>query len=89
MLFPFCIIHGKARGADSLCGEWGKARGVPVIEVPAQWGFYRNAAGPMRNGWMLEILSPTYAIGFPGGSGTADMTERLRAAGVPLWLPLG
>jgi len=25
-----CIIHGGARGADTLAGEWGKRKGLPL-----------------------------------------------------------
>lgn len=84
----FAIIHGNARGADKLCGAWGKRRGFCVIAVDANWDFYRLRAGPVRNDWMMVYCMPTYAVGFPGGSGTADMGERLRRAGVPTWWPL-
>ena len=85
----FAIIHGGARGADSLCGAWGAAHGCPVVIVPANWDFYGNRAGPVRNAWMLDIAFPTYAVGFPGGTGTADMLRRLERAGVPVWRPAG
>lgn len=85
---PSAVIHGGARGADSLCGSWGKRRGLCVIRVDANWDFFNNRAGPVRNGWMLQFCFPTYGIGFPGGSGTRDMAERLRVAGVPVWWPL-
>lgn len=83
---PFAIVHGGARGADTLCGEWAKARGIPVARVDADWDFYGKKAGPIRNQWMLEFFQPTYAIGFPGGVGTRDMQLRLDQAKVPLWL---
>lgn len=82
----FAIMHGGAEGADTLCGAWGKARGIPVAGIDANWDFYGKKAGPERNQWMLEFFLPTYAIGFPGGSGTLDMRTRLDLAGVPCWL---
>jgi hypothetical protein len=36
---------------------------------------------------MLAEFAPAYAVGFPGGRGTADMHARLVKAGVPVWLP--
>lgn len=84
----FAIVHGNARGADNLCGTWGKSRGLCVIAVDANWDFYKLRAGPIRNEWMLHFCMPTYAVGFPGGSGTRDMGERLAAAGVVTWWPL-
>lgn len=31
------LIHGAARGADTLAGEWAEARGVPVLAFHADW----------------------------------------------------
>jgi hypothetical protein len=84
----FAIVHGNARGADKLCGLWGKRHGLCVIAIDANWDYYRNNAGPVRNQWMLDFCHPTYGVGFPGGSGTRDMAERLRDASVPVWWPL-
>ena len=84
----FCVIHGDARGADRLAGMAAAARGLPVVIVPANWDFYKLAAGPVRNTWMLDFCLPTYAVGFPGGAGTANMTAQLKARGVPVWRPL-
>lgn len=88
MLPVGCIIHGGARGADTLAGEWGKRKGLPVLRVDAPWDVYGNRAGPIRNQWMLDWCSPTYAVGFPGGSGTRDMAHRCTVAGLPLWRPV-
>jgi len=82
----FAIMHGGARGADTLCGDWGKARGIPVARIDANWDFYAKKAGSERNQWMLEFFQPTYAVGFPGGPGTRDMRLRLDNAGVPCWM---
>ena len=49
------LIHGAARGADSLGGEWAAARGVPVQAFPADWKKHGRAAGPKRNQQMLGI----------------------------------
>lgn len=84
----FAIVHGNARGADRLCGAWGKSRGLCVIAVDANWDYYKLRAGPVCNEWMMEFCKPTYAVGFPGGNGTRDMGERLRQANVPTWWPL-
>ena len=87
MLGPqFLIINGGARGADSLCKEWGLRQGWPVITMDAPWQAMGNGAGFVRNGWMVTYAFPTYAVGFPGGPGTRDMTQRLKQAGVMTWL---
>ena len=81
------IVHGGAPGADTLAGAWGKANGLCVIRVDANWNFYQLKAGGIRNSWMLTFCSPTYAVSFPGGTGTADMIKKVTAAKVPLWTP--
>lgn len=84
-----CMIHGGARGADTLCGEWAIRHGVPVLQVDANWAYYGRTAGPVRNAWMLEFCAPNYAVGFPGGAGSADMRRRLVTAGIPIFTPYG
>ena len=81
----FAVIHGGARGADSLATLWGKAHGLPVIEVAANWGFYNKAAGHIRNTWMLDFCFPTYAVAFPGGTGTANMVRQCENRSVVVW----
>lgn len=83
----FAVIHGGARGADSLCGAWAASKGLPVVAVAANWELFGKAAGGIRNQWMLDVCAPTYAVGFPGGPGSRNMAERVKKAGLPLWLP--
>lgn len=77
------IIHGDAPGADSLAGQYARACGLPEVKVPANWTFYGNRAGPIRNGWMLR-LAPDEVIAFPGGTGTQNMVDQAWAAGIPV-----
>lgn len=76
------IIHGNARGADSLAGQWAHYQNPPVpVEVyPADWSTHGKAAGSIRNQFMLDNGKPVCIIAFPGGSGTADMVRRSRKA---------
>ncbi len=85
---PFVLVHGAARGADSLGAAWGAARGLTVDPFPADWAAHPRRAGPIRNAAMLAAGLDA-AVGFPGGSGTADMERRLVRAGVPVWWPVG
>lgn len=71
------IISGMARGADRMAWEWARNNGVKCHEFPADWDRYKKAAGPIRNQQMIDEGMPNAAIGFPGGTGTADMTRRL------------
>lgn len=76
------VIHGAARGADRLAGEWAKKRGIPDIGKPANWNRDKKAAGPIRNQAMLDEDRPSLVIAFPGGNGTTDMVTRSRKAGI-------
>jgi aspartokinase-like uncharacterized kinase len=75
------LIHGGARGADSLAGLWAATRGVPYQVFPANWEEGKNA-GPRRNQKMLTEGKPDLVVAFPGGRGTADMVRRAYAANV-------
>ena len=89
---PLLIIHGAARGADSLADAWAKNHeqdDVRVKPYPAKWldtsidppVRLRNA-GPVRNALMLAEGKPDLVIAFPGGTGTDDMVKKARRAGV-------
>ena len=84
---PFVLIHGGAKGADSLSGLWASMRQDRVEErvYPADWDTHKRAAGPIRNKLMLTNESPHVIIAFKGGSGTADMIRQGKKAGVPVY----
>ena len=78
------VIHGGARGTDTLAGTWALWHGVDVQCYPAEWEVYGRAAGFVRNQYMLDVSLPDLVVAFPGGRGTADMVRRARASGVPV-----
>ncbi|MCW6550360.1 DUF2493 domain-containing protein [Yersinia ruckeri] len=84
---PTVIIQGGARGADALAAQWGKMKGISVVQIDALWDFYGKKAGSRRNQSMIEIMHPDYCIAFPGGFGTNDMVKRCQNAGIVTWLP--
>ncbi len=81
------LIHGAARGADTLAGDWAASRGVFTHAFPADWQRDGRAAGPIRNQRMLVEGKPDGVVAFPGGIGTADMIRRATAAGIKVWEP--
>ena len=83
---PFVIIHGAARGADTLAAEYARERGVKAEAYPADWKRDGRSAGYRRNERMLR-LRPDLVIAFPGGPGTAHMVEIAQRAGVPTLRP--
>lgn len=79
------IIHGAARGADSLANDYATERGLRVVSYPADWKTHGRAAGPIRNKKMLTSEQPDVIIAFEGGDGTADMIRIGKKAGVPVY----
>jgi hypothetical protein len=77
------LVHGAAPGADSQCAEWWDMQGRVCEAHPAAWGTHGKAAGPLRNQEMVDS-GLDLLLAFPGGRGTADMTRRAQAAGVPV-----
>lgn len=75
--------EGGATGADELSKLWALAHNIPVRTFEANWKLFGNRAGSIRNSEMLREFKPNLGISFPGGKGTADMTAKLLAAGVP------
>lgn len=79
---PTLIIQGGAFGADACASEWAYKRNVLERQFPADWKTHGRAAGPIRNQQMLDDGKPDLVVAFPGGTGTADMVRRAKAAGL-------
>lgn len=88
VLKPSVVIHGDARGADTLADEEAKRRGIDRIRFPANWKRDKKAAGPIRNQRMIDEGKPDAVCAFPGGNGTADMIRRAKAAGLKVYRPV-
>ena len=78
------IGQGGAKGADRMAKAWATKRGIPVIQVDANWLYYGKSAGHLRNGWMLEFARVDAVVAFPGGRGTASMVKTARALSIPV-----
>lgn len=78
----FVLIEGGAIGVDLHSKQWAIDEGIPVIEMRANWDYYPESAGPIRNGWMLKYAMPDLVIAIDGGAGTKDMVKQARKAGV-------
>lgn len=77
------LVHGAARGADSLADAWAVDNSVPQDPIAAEWNRYRNYAGPIRNREMvIKHRDITLVVAFPGGSGTRDMIKVAAMAGI-------
>lgn len=78
------VIHGAARGADALAGQWAITRDIAQLAFPADWDAHGRSAGHIRNAQMLKEGKPDVVIAFPGGRGTANMIDQATRAGVPV-----
>lgn len=76
------IIHGGARGADTLAGQVAKREGIRTEVYKADWDTYGKKAGYIRNVRMLEEGKPTVVLAAPGGRGTEMMVSLAKRAGV-------
>ena len=85
-LKPSVVIHGCARGADSLAEKAASEMGIPVLSFPADWVRFGKKAGYIRNGRMLYESKPDHVLVFHDdiehSEGTADMVRRAKQAGI-------
>lgn len=50
------VIHGDARGIDTIAKDMAVWDGINAIPFPADWSKHGKAAGPIRNQAMLDYL---------------------------------
>lgn len=81
------LIHGAARGADSLAQAWARDRGIQEIPFYPEWDLYGKSAGVRRNTEMLLIGRATRVVAFPGGRGTENMVTQAMTNCVPVVTP--
>jgi hypothetical protein len=80
------LIHGDARGADRLAGEWAGERGIPVLICPADRKRDGLAARPKRNRRILAE-NPDLVVAFSHDSESGHMTLVAEDAGVKVIYP--
>lgn len=83
------VIHGAARGADSIAASCASDRGLEVVAFPADWDRHGRGAGFIRNRKMLEEGKPDVVWAFKSRAvsvGTDSMLRIARAAGVPTFV---
>ena len=84
------VVHGAARGADSVAGGVARSMGITVEEFPADWRGQGKDAGPIRNRLMLD-QRPIAVYAFKdhlnwalNRGGTENMVRIALDAGVPV-----
>lgn len=58
------VVHGAARGADTIAGVVAEELGLLVKPYPADWDTYGKTAGPIRNSQMLNMEHPDFIFSF-------------------------
>ena len=76
------VVSGGADGADLLGERWVWQRRIPVRSFPAYWARHGKAAGPIRNGQMVEYADALVAFPRADSKGTADMIRQAWKAGL-------
>lgn len=79
------IVHGAARGADTIAHEWACGYGTTIEAHPANWTLNGKRAGFIRNQHMVN-LGADIVLAFirdnsRGASHTAALAE---TAGIPV-----
>jgi hypothetical protein len=79
------LLHGGSlKGAERIAARWADHRRVPQIVFKPDWARYANAAPFKRNDQMLDAM-PIGAIVFPGSGITANLADKARKVGIPVW----
>jgi hypothetical protein len=79
------VIHGAARGADTMAGQIADSLGYEVHEYPADWRGKGKRAGILRNLEMLD-QKPALVVAFQrnGSTGTQHTIDEARKRGIPV-----
>lgn len=79
------LLHGGSpRGAERIAACWADNRKVAQVAFKPDWNRHRNAAPFKRNDQMLDVL-PIGVIVFPGSGISANLADKARKMGIPVW----
>jgi len=79
------LLHGGSpRGAERIAACWADKRKIPQIVFKPDWTRHAKAAPFKRNDQMLEAM-PIGVIVFPGSGISANLADKARKLGIPVW----
>jgi hypothetical protein len=79
------LLHGGSiKGAERIAACWAEKRKVPEIAFKPDWARHARAAPFKRNDQMLEAM-PIGLIFFPGSGISANLADKARKLGIPVW----
>ena len=79
------LLHGGSpKGAERIAACWANNRKVPQIVFKPNWTRHAKAAPFKRNDQILAVL-PIGVIVFPGSGISANLADKARKLGIPVW----
>ena len=79
------VVHGDARGADTLLAEVAASYGCVVEAHPARWDELGKRAGAIRNCEMVALGADVcLAFPMPDSRGTFHCMREAEKAGIPV-----
>ncbi|HEX3861107.1 MAG TPA: DUF2493 domain-containing protein [Stellaceae bacterium] len=79
------LLHGGSpRGAERIAACWADNRKVAQVVFKPDWARHAKAAPFKRNDAILETL-PVGVIVFPGSGISANLADKARTIGIPVW----
>ena len=79
------LLHGGSpKGAELIASCWANNRQVTQITFKPDWARHAKAAPFKRNDQILETL-PLGVIVFPGSGVSANLADKARKLGIPVW----
>lgn len=81
------IVHGGAKGADTLAGAWAKVNFIAEEVHLANWKQYGRSAGMIRNAEMAKTGADIcLAFSKNESSGTQGMIKLAKASRIPVFI---
>jgi hypothetical protein len=79
------LLHGGTpKGAERIAACWADSRKVPQIVFKPDWVRDARAAPFKRNDRLLDVL-PIGVIAFPGSGISANLADKAKKLGIPVW----
>ena len=79
------LLHGGSpKGAERIAACWAHTRKVPQIAFKPDWSRHGKAAPFKRNDQVLDVI-PIGVIVFPGSGISANLADKAKKLGIPVW----